>query len=58
LKGETLICNLICPVCQCFVSLLNLSKRELGDTRVNQIAALLQDKHCKLNTLMWVFHML
>ncbi|XDV28588.1 hypothetical protein PO909_031833 [Leuciscus waleckii] len=30
---------------------LNLSKRELGDTRVNQIAALLQDKHCKLNTL-------
>ncbi|XDV28541.1 hypothetical protein PO909_031816, partial [Leuciscus waleckii] len=31
---------------------LNLSGRELGDTRVNQIAALLQDKHCKLNTLM------
>ncbi|XDV28581.1 hypothetical protein PO909_031832, partial [Leuciscus waleckii] len=31
---------------------LNLSERELGDTRVNQIAALLQDKHCKLNTLM------
>ncbi|XP_077077447.1 NACHT, LRR and PYD domains-containing protein 12-like isoform X2 [Siphateles boraxobius] len=30
---------------------LNLSDRELGDTRVNQIAALLQDKHCKLNTL-------
>ncbi|KAL0149865.1 hypothetical protein M9458_054913, partial [Cirrhinus mrigala] len=30
---------------------LNLSKRELGDTRVNQIAALLQDKHCQLNTL-------
>ncbi|KAK7126566.1 hypothetical protein R3I94_017910 [Phoxinus phoxinus] len=30
---------------------LNLSGRELGDTRVNQIAALLQDKHCKLNTL-------
>ncbi|XP_077077435.1 NACHT, LRR and PYD domains-containing protein 12-like isoform X3 [Siphateles boraxobius] len=30
---------------------LNLSNRELGDTRVNQIAALLQDKHCKLNTL-------
>ncbi|XP_039540922.1 NACHT, LRR and PYD domains-containing protein 3-like isoform X3 [Pimephales promelas] len=30
---------------------LNLSERELGDTRVNQIAALLQDKHCKLNTL-------
>ncbi|XDV28561.1 hypothetical protein PO909_031822, partial [Leuciscus waleckii] len=31
---------------------LNLSERELGDTGVNQIAALLQDKHCKLNTLM------
>ncbi|XP_058616116.1 uncharacterized protein LOC131530060 isoform X2 [Onychostoma macrolepis] len=31
---------------------LNLSGRELGDTRVNQIAILLQDKHCKLNTLM------
>ncbi|XDV23182.1 hypothetical protein PO909_027873 [Leuciscus waleckii] len=30
---------------------LNLSDRELGDTRVNQIYALLQDKHCKLNTL-------
>ncbi|CAM4584315.1 unnamed protein product [Leuciscus chuanchicus] len=30
---------------------LNLSERELGETRVNQIAALLQDKHCKLNTL-------
>ncbi|XP_058617354.1 NLR family CARD domain-containing protein 3-like isoform X3 [Onychostoma macrolepis] len=30
---------------------LNLSRHELGDTRVNQIAALLQDKHCKLNTL-------
>uniref|UniRef100_A0A671KTU5 Uncharacterized protein n=1 Tax=Sinocyclocheilus anshuiensis TaxID=1608454 RepID=A0A671KTU5_9TELE len=30
---------------------LNLSERELEDTRVNQIAALLQDKHCKLNTL-------
>ncbi|KAI2647301.1 Ribonuclease inhibitor [Labeo rohita] len=30
---------------------LNLSGRELGDTRVNQIAALLQDKHCQLNTL-------
>ncbi|KAL0160908.1 hypothetical protein M9458_044633, partial [Cirrhinus mrigala] len=30
---------------------LNLSKHELGDTRVNQITALLQDKHCKLNTL-------
>ncbi len=31
---------------------LNLSERELGDTRVNHIAALLQDKHCTLNTLM------
>ncbi len=31
---------------------LNLSEHELGDTRVNQIAALLQDKHCTLNTLM------
>ncbi|KAL0160874.1 hypothetical protein M9458_044599, partial [Cirrhinus mrigala] len=31
---------------------LNLSERELRDTRVNQIAALLQDKHCKLNTLL------
>uniref|UniRef100_A0A8C1MQX4 Uncharacterized protein n=1 Tax=Cyprinus carpio TaxID=7962 RepID=A0A8C1MQX4_CYPCA len=30
---------------------LNLSEHELGDTRVNQIADLLQDKHCKLNTL-------
>ncbi|XP_050960619.1 ribonuclease inhibitor [Labeo rohita] len=30
---------------------LNLSGRELGDTRVNQIAALLQDKHCKISTL-------
>ncbi|KAK9959168.1 hypothetical protein ABG768_011245, partial [Culter alburnus] len=30
---------------------LNLSGRKLGDTRVNQIAALLKDKHCKLNTL-------
>ncbi|XP_051746179.1 NACHT, LRR and PYD domains-containing protein 3-like isoform X2 [Ctenopharyngodon idella] len=30
---------------------LNLSGHELGDTRVNQIAALLQDKHCRLNTL-------
>ncbi|XP_039513232.1 NACHT, LRR and PYD domains-containing protein 3-like [Pimephales promelas] len=30
---------------------LNLNERELGDTRVNQIAALLQDKHCKLNAL-------
>ncbi|KAL1251814.1 hypothetical protein QQF64_019610, partial [Cirrhinus molitorella] len=31
---------------------LDLSEHELGDTRVNQIAALLQDKHCTLNTLM------
>ncbi len=31
---------------------LNLSEHELGDTRVNQIAALLQDKHCNINTLM------
>uniref|UniRef100_A0A8C1MRN2 Uncharacterized protein n=1 Tax=Cyprinus carpio TaxID=7962 RepID=A0A8C1MRN2_CYPCA len=31
---------------------LNLSEHELGDTRVKQIAALLQDKHCKLETLM------
>ncbi|KAK9959170.1 hypothetical protein ABG768_011247, partial [Culter alburnus] len=30
---------------------LNLSGHELGDTRVNQIAALLKDKHCELNTL-------
>ncbi|KAL1251659.1 hypothetical protein QQF64_019455, partial [Cirrhinus molitorella] len=30
---------------------LNLSERKLGDTQANQIAALLQDKHCKLNTL-------
>ncbi|XP_050957539.1 NACHT, LRR and PYD domains-containing protein 3-like isoform X2 [Labeo rohita] len=30
---------------------MNLSEHELGDTRVNQIAALLQDKHCQLNTL-------
>uniref|UniRef100_A0A672R500 Uncharacterized protein n=1 Tax=Sinocyclocheilus grahami TaxID=75366 RepID=A0A672R500_SINGR len=33
------------------LSELNLSEHELGDTRVNQLAALLQDKHCKLNTL-------
>ncbi|KAL1251668.1 hypothetical protein QQF64_019464, partial [Cirrhinus molitorella] len=31
---------------------LNLSGRKLGNTQVNQIAALLQDKHCKLNTVM------
>ncbi|KAK2915643.1 hypothetical protein Q8A67_000017 [Cirrhinus molitorella] len=30
---------------------LNLSEHELGDTRVNQIASLLHDKHCQLNTL-------
>ncbi|KAL0160833.1 hypothetical protein M9458_044558, partial [Cirrhinus mrigala] len=30
---------------------LKLSQCELGDARVNQIAALLRDKHCKLNTL-------
>ncbi|KAL1251877.1 hypothetical protein QQF64_019673, partial [Cirrhinus molitorella] len=30
---------------------LDLSEHELGDTGVNQIAALLQDKHCQLNTL-------
>ncbi|XP_048018766.1 NACHT, LRR and PYD domains-containing protein 12-like isoform X9 [Megalobrama amblycephala] len=30
---------------------LKLSEHELGDTRVNQISALLQDKHCQLNTL-------
>ncbi|XP_026109353.1 ribonuclease inhibitor-like [Carassius auratus] len=30
---------------------LNLSEHKLGDTRVNQITALLQDKHCTLNTL-------
>ncbi|XP_050957313.1 ribonuclease inhibitor-like, partial [Labeo rohita] len=34
------------------MSELNLSKRELEETQVNQIAALLQDKHCKLSTLM------
>jgi len=31
---------------------LNLSKHTLGDTQVKQIAALLQDKHCQLNSLM------
>ncbi|XP_050959857.1 protein NLRC5-like isoform X6 [Labeo rohita] len=30
---------------------LNLSEHELGDKQVKQLAALLQDKHCKLNTL-------
>uniref|UniRef100_A0A8C1LGS7 Uncharacterized protein n=1 Tax=Cyprinus carpio TaxID=7962 RepID=A0A8C1LGS7_CYPCA len=30
---------------------LNLRGRKLGDTGVNQFAALLQDKHCTLNTL-------
>ncbi|XP_073700442.1 uncharacterized protein [Garra rufa] len=34
-----------------FLRDLNLSECELGNTRINQIAALLQDKHCKLNTL-------
>ncbi|KAL0160852.1 hypothetical protein M9458_044577, partial [Cirrhinus mrigala] len=29
----------------------NLSGHKLGDTGVNQIAALLQDKHCKISTL-------
>uniref|UniRef100_A0A8C2Q700 NACHT domain-containing protein n=1 Tax=Cyprinus carpio TaxID=7962 RepID=A0A8C2Q700_CYPCA len=31
---------------------LDLSEHKLGDTGVNQISALLQDKHCTLNTLM------
>ncbi|XP_042605052.1 LOW QUALITY PROTEIN: NACHT, LRR and PYD domains-containing protein 12-like [Cyprinus carpio] len=30
---------------------LDLKGRKLGDTEVNQISALLQDKHCTLNTL-------
>ncbi|KAL0160809.1 hypothetical protein M9458_044534, partial [Cirrhinus mrigala] len=30
---------------------LNLRERELRDTQVNQITALLQDKHCTLNAL-------
>ncbi len=30
---------------------LNLSEHELGNPRVNQITALLQDKHCTVNTL-------
>jgi len=30
---------------------LNLSDHELEDTQMNQIAALLQDKHCKLNII-------
>ncbi|XP_052446373.1 NACHT, LRR and PYD domains-containing protein 12-like [Carassius gibelio] len=30
---------------------LNLSEQKLGETRVNQITALLQDKHCKFNKL-------
>uniref|UniRef100_A0A673J1N7 Uncharacterized protein n=1 Tax=Sinocyclocheilus rhinocerous TaxID=307959 RepID=A0A673J1N7_9TELE len=30
---------------------LNLSERELGDKNVKKLAVLLQDKHCKLNTL-------
>ncbi|XP_051744817.1 protein NLRC5-like isoform X21 [Ctenopharyngodon idella] len=35
-----------------FLRDLNLSEHKLGDTGVNQIAVLLQDKHCKPNTLM------
>ncbi|XP_056304518.1 ribonuclease inhibitor-like [Danio aesculapii] len=31
---------------------LNLSNRELGDTQVNQLSTLLQDKHCRVNTFM------
>ncbi|XDV23334.1 hypothetical protein PO909_027944 [Leuciscus waleckii] len=34
-----------------FLSELNLNTHKIGDTQVNQIAALLQDKHCKINTL-------
>ncbi|XP_073700444.1 uncharacterized protein [Garra rufa] len=34
-----------------FLRELNLSEHELGDSNVNRLAALLQDKHCKLNTL-------
>ncbi|XP_051550939.1 protein NLRC5-like isoform X2 [Myxocyprinus asiaticus] len=30
---------------------LNLSGHKLGDSRVNQLTALLEDKHCKLNIL-------
>ncbi|KAK9959162.1 hypothetical protein ABG768_011239, partial [Culter alburnus] len=30
---------------------LNLSECELGDTGLKKLAAVLQDKHCKLNTL-------
>ncbi|XP_016404133.1 ribonuclease inhibitor-like, partial [Sinocyclocheilus rhinocerous] len=30
---------------------LNLSEQKLGDKQMDQIAALLRDKHCKLNTL-------
>nr|XP_017210069.1 NACHT, LRR and PYD domains-containing protein 12 isoform X21 [Danio rerio] len=30
---------------------LNLSDCKLGDRRVNQLSALLQDKHCQINTL-------
>ncbi|XP_056592509.1 uncharacterized protein LOC130411709 isoform X2 [Triplophysa dalaica] len=30
---------------------LNLSKHKLDDTKVKHLAALLEDKHCKLNTL-------
>ncbi|XP_051727196.1 NACHT, LRR and PYD domains-containing protein 12-like isoform X2 [Ctenopharyngodon idella] len=34
------------------LSELNLSGHKLGDTQMNQIAALLQDKHCTVNRLM------
>ncbi|KAL0160857.1 hypothetical protein M9458_044582, partial [Cirrhinus mrigala] len=30
---------------------LNLKQQNLGDKQMDQIAALLRDKHCKLNTL-------
>ncbi|KAK9959166.1 hypothetical protein ABG768_011243, partial [Culter alburnus] len=30
---------------------LNLSECELGDSKMKKLTALLQDKHCKLNTL-------
>ncbi|XP_073699574.1 NACHT, LRR and PYD domains-containing protein 3-like [Garra rufa] len=35
-----------------FLRELNLSEHKLRETRVNQISALLEDKHCQLNTLM------
>ncbi|XP_073729791.1 ribonuclease inhibitor-like [Misgurnus anguillicaudatus] len=34
------------------MKVLNLSKNELDDTKVKQLAALLEDKHCKLKTLL------